>query len=163
MNDLSHYLHSNGVPGVTCDYNANQEDSIIIYLKILILLFADDTVLFGNSKEDLQYALNKFEIYCDTWHLTVNISQTKVMVFSKGRLPQHLKFYFKNEEIEIVNEYKYLGIFLSRSGSFLKAKKYIVDQANNTLFSLQRKIRNLDLPIDMQIDLFDKMIKPVWM
>ena len=159
LNDLHHYLSVNGVPGVEC--GTDPDDSIMTYIKILVLLFADDTVLFGNSKEDLQYALDKFENYCDKWRLTVNTSKTKVMIFSKGRLPKNVRFHFKNEEIEIVNEYKYLGIFLARSGSFLNAKKHIVNQANNALFSLQRKIRNLNLPIDMQIDLFNKMIKPI--
>ena len=115
LNDLYHNLSVNGVPGVECE--TNHDDSIMIYIKILILLFAYDTVLFGNSKEDLPFALNKFENYCDIWRLTVNTSKTKVMIFSKGRLPRNQKFYFKNEEIEIVNKYKYLGIFLARSGS----------------------------------------------
>ena len=159
LNDLHHYLSVNGVRGVECETDPN--DSIMIYIKILVLLFADDTVLFGNNKEDLQFALDKFDTYCDKWRLTVNTSKTKVIIFSKGRPPRNVKFYFKNEEIEIVNEFKYLGIFLARSGSFLKAKKHIVNQANTALFSLQRKIRNLNLPIDMQIDLFNKMIKPI--
>ena len=54
-------------------------------------------------------------------------------------MPKNQKFYLKGKEIEIVNEYKYLDIFLARSG-FFKAKNHIVDQANNALFSLQRKI-----------------------
>lgn len=151
LNDLHHYLSVNGVPCVEC--TTYPDDSIMLYIKILILLFKDDTLLFGSSKEDLQLAIDKFEIYCDKWRLTVNTSKTKIMIFSKGRPPKNVEFYFKNEEIEIVNEYKYLGIFLARSGSFLNAKKNIVNQANTALFSLQRKIRNLNLPIDMQIDL----------
>ena len=42
-----------------------------------------------------------------------------------------------------------------------KSQKYIADQANIALFSLLRKIRHFSLPIDMQIDLFNKMIKPI--
>ena len=83
------------------------------------------------------------------------------MVFSGGRIQANLHFYFKGTEVEIVSEYKYLGIFLARSGSFLKAKKQIAEQANIAVFSLLRKIRHLNLPIDMQIDLFNKMIKPI--
>ena len=37
----------------------------------------------------------------------------------------------------------------------------MTNQANNALFSLQRKIRNLNLPIDMQIGLFNKMIETI--
>ena len=77
------------------------DDSIMIYIKILVLLFADDTVFFGSSKEYLQFALDKFENFCDKWRLTVNTSKTKVIIFSKGRPPKNVKFYFKNEEIEL--------------------------------------------------------------
>ena len=43
----------------------------------------------------------------------------------------------------------------------MKTKKYLSEQANKAMFSLLRKIRNLNLPISLQIDLFDKMIKPI--
>ena len=159
LNDLQHYLHSNLAPGVICE--SEEGDNIVVFLKLFILLFADDTVLFSNNMSDLQTTLNIFESYCRTWKLTVNTNKTKIMIFSGGRMPKNQKFYFKGKEIEIVNEYKYLGIFLARSGSFLKAKNHIVEQANNALFSLQRKIRFLNLPIDLQFDLFNKMIKPI--
>ena len=58
------------------------------------MLFADDAVLFGNIK-DLQYALDKFENYCDKWRLTVNTSKTKVIIFSKGCLPKKRKISFQ--------------------------------------------------------------------
>ena len=60
-----------------------------------------------------------------------------------------------------MNEYKYLGIFLSRTGSYIKTKKHIADQANKALYSLLRKARTLNLPIDLQIDMFNKVIKPI--
>ena len=55
-------LSSNGVPVVT--FGTNHDGSIVHYINILILLFADDIVVFGNSKDDLQFALNKFENFC---------------------------------------------------------------------------------------------------
>ena len=72
-------------------------------------------------------------------------------------MPKNLQFFFKNQETEIVSEYKYLGVYVTRSRSFLRAKKL----ANLALFSLLTKIRTLNLPIHIQIDLFDKMVKPV--
>ena len=159
LNDLESYLHLHMAPGITCE--TSEDVDYVIFLKLFLLLFADDTVLFSNSREDLQVTLNVFETYCDKWKLTVNITKTKVLVFSGGKTSTKLKFHYKGEELEVVNEYKYLGIFLSRTGSFLKAKRHIADQATNALFSLLRKIRTLDLPIDMQVDLFNKLIKPI--
>jgi hypothetical protein len=51
-----------------------------------------------------------------------------------------------------VNEFKYLGIVFSRSGSFCKAKKYLAEQAQTAMYGVIRKIRQLNLPIQQQFD-----------
>ena len=102
-----------------------------------------------------------FDEYCKEWHLTVNVQKTKIVIFSKGRANRNFSFIFQNESIEIVKEYKYLGVFMGQSGSYVSAKKHIAEQANKATFALMKKIRNLDLPIDIQIDLFNKTIKPI--
>ena len=107
-------------------------------------------------------ALNVFEEYCKTWKLKVNILKTKMIVeFGRGRTPKNLRFIFEHNEIEITDVYKYLSIYLGRSGSFVVAKKHISEQANKALFSLLKKIRSLNLPYDIQIYMFNKMIKPI--
>ena len=146
------------VNGVGCDL---QNDDISMYLKLWVILYADDTVLLSDNKDDLQLALNVFSNYCSQWKLQVNIKKTKIVVFSKGRKQRNMKFTLQKEEIEIVDEYKYLGIVLGKSGSNVAAKKHIVEQANKALFSLLQKIRSLSLPLDSQIDLFNKTIKPI--
>ncbi|MEW8547526.1 MAG: reverse transcriptase family protein, partial [Candidatus Thiodiazotropha sp.] len=158
LNDLEYYFSQKTVPGINCEFN---DDEILIYFKLFILLYADDTVIFGDNAENLQNALNSFEEYCNIWRLTVNVTKTKILIISQGRPSSKQHFYFNNTELEIVKEYKYLGIFLSRSGTFITAKKYISEQANKALFSLIKKIRNLNLPFDIQIDLFNKTIKPI--
>ena len=51
---------------------------------------------------------------------------------------------------------------MGQSGSYVSAKKHIAEQANKASFALmKKKKRNLDLPIDIQIDLFNKTIKPI--
>ena len=47
LNDLKAFLRAHNVNGKTC--NIGYED-VSVYLKILILLFADDTVLFAESE-----------------------------------------------------------------------------------------------------------------
>ena len=67
---------------------SSEGEDYIIFLKLFILLFADDTVLLSNSKEDLQFSLNLFEKYCEEWKLQVNTTKTKILIFSGGRIPQ---------------------------------------------------------------------------
>ena len=55
------------------------------YLRILIVLFADDVLLISESANGLQNALKAFGLYCKQWKLKVN-TNTKIMVFSKQNL-----------------------------------------------------------------------------
>ena len=158
LNDLKAFLRAHNVNGITC--NIGYEDASV-YLKILILLFADDTVLFAESDQELQYALDQFKEYCEEMKLTVNVEKTKIVIFTNSRNKNHFEFKFNASTIEIVDAYKYLGIYFAKNGSFTLAKKSIAEQANKALFSLLRKARNLDLPYDIQLDLFNKMIKPI--
>lgn len=115
------------VNGVKCNIKT---DDVSSYLKLWVILYADDTVLMSDNKDDLQHALNMFNNYCLKWKLRVNTSKTKIVIFSKGRKQSNMKFTLQEEELEIVDEYKYLGIVLGKSGSNVAAKKYIAEQAN---------------------------------
>ncbi|MCW4344867.1 MAG: reverse transcriptase domain-containing protein, partial [Candidatus Thiodiazotropha endolucinida] len=123
LNDLELFLSRKNVSGITCDHDFEETN---YYLKLLILLYADDTVIFSNSENGLQHALSMFSEYCNKWRLTVNISKTKVIIFnSRGKPKPTLQFTFNGHNIDIINEYKYLGIYFSQSGAFSSAKKHI--------------------------------------
>ena len=156
LNDLSHFLRTQQVNGITINENSHE---ISVYLKILFLLYADDTVLFSSTETDLQHTLDSFNNYCKTWHLTVNVQKTKVLIFNSRTTKTTFKL--EGQILENVNEYKYLGVYLSKSGSFKSAKQHIAEQANKALFALLKKSRTLGLPSDIQIDLFDKTVKPI--
>jgi hypothetical protein len=53
-----------------------------IYLKIILLFFADDTVLMSENVDGMQTMLNVFSEYCNTWKFQVNIAKTKVVISS---------------------------------------------------------------------------------
>ena len=56
-------------------------DDIMCYLQMLLLMYADDTVLFASSKRQLQHSLNTYEKYCNKWKLNVNANKTKIVIF----------------------------------------------------------------------------------
>ena len=58
-------------------------------MKIFLLLFADDAVLFAQTPTALQSMLNDLEQYCNTWGLKINTNKTKVMIFERGRSTNH--------------------------------------------------------------------------
>jgi hypothetical protein len=50
-----------------------------MYLKLFLLLHADDTVMFAESAEELQLPFNIFEKYCSEWKLSIHVSKTKIV------------------------------------------------------------------------------------
>ena len=58
LNDLEKYLNEN-VNGIC--FNSTFDD-IHLYLKLFLLLYADDTVIFSNNETDLQNSLDKLKI-----------------------------------------------------------------------------------------------------
>jgi len=83
------------------------------------------------------------------------------MIFGKGKLRNDTEFKIGNTRVDIVDEYKYLGVLFSKTGSFVKTKKILSEQANKAMFSILKKAKTLSLPYDIQIELFEKTVKPV--
>ena len=160
MNDLEDYLEQHRLSGIICE-TQDAEDIAVTYFKLFILLYADDTVIISETSDGLQEALNTFESYCNDFKLSVNISKTKIVIFSKGKQNKNLLFRFNNSIIEIVSEYKYLGIIMSRNGSYVKSLKHTAEQATRAMYGLFSKIRHLPLPADVIVDLYEKTIKPI--
>ena len=53
------------------------DDDVEVYLRIFLLLYAGDTVLFAESSTELQKVLDAMFDYCQAWDLHVNEDKTK--------------------------------------------------------------------------------------
>lgn len=160
LNDLEDYFKS--VDGHPLEYARNRcNESLLIYLEIFALLYADDTVIFAESCDDMQRALDIFADYCDKWKLSVNTSKTKVMIFCKRKTQRPPQFKLRDASLEIVDSYNYLGLLLRYNGSFSESKQKLVEQAEKAIFCVYTGIRNLNIPVDIQLKLFDFMISPI--
>jgi hypothetical protein len=130
-------------------------------LKLYLLLYADDTVILAEDAKDLQYALNGLYNYCREWNLTVNLSKTKVVVFSRGKVKKIPVFKIGNSIIDFTYDYEYLGCTLNYNGKFKKAIDERVSQAKRAMFNLLSKMYKMNLPIDITCHLFDSLVTPV--
>ena len=123
------------------------EENLNIYLKLFVLLYADDTVIMAESHEDLQAQLNVFGEYCKKWKLKVNAEKTKIFIFSRGRPLVDIHFSLNGSEIEIVNEFNYLGILLNRTGNFNKAITKQAEKAKQAMYEVLKRGRTHNLSI----------------
>ena len=112
-NDLEKEMIQKGAEGID-----------IGMLKLYLILYADDIIIFSNTSVGLQKGLDILSDCCQKWKLTVNIDKTQVLVFKKGVFYQkNLSFTFQGNMIEIVNKFVYLGISFSTGGSFTETHK----------------------------------------
>lgn len=159
VNDIeNHLLESN------CDFIKINEAWIDCMLKVLVLMYADDSVILADSETRLNNALRAMEIYCDKWKLDINYRKTKVTIFSIGKIEvEDYAFQFKGDSIEVVDSYKYLGVTMSSNGGFRTCQDQLCQRGKRAMYSLIAMCRKFDLPIDLQLDLFDAMVMPIIM
>jgi hypothetical protein len=152
INDLEEFLSIHGYQGVD-----------ITYIKLFLLLYADDIILMSETSSGLQHGLDMLFEYCNRWKLKVNAVKTKVMVFKKGgSLPATMKFVYNGNNIEIVSRFAYLGLIFTPGGSFAEAHKTLSNQARKGIFAMRVLLRKcVGLTPKHQCSLFDRMISPI--
>ncbi len=135
----------------------------LIHSKLRLLLFADDLVLLSETSQDLQSAVDLLCEYCSRWDLQVNLTKTKLIPFNgRKRAISGLSVRLNGAEIEVVNEYKYLGLVFTVTGSLKTGVNTLVAQANKALFSLMKSAARLDYPSPKVLcHLFDSLVRPI--
>lgn len=88
---------------------------------IRLLMYADDIVMLAEDINVLQKMSEKLENYCKIWGMEVNLSKSEIMIFRKGgRIGRNERWTFGGLDVNVVNEYKYLGFWLTPKMSFSK-------------------------------------------
>lgn len=145
------------VNDITENINTDLEGIFTINeIKIFLLLFADDQVLFAKSPETLQQMLTDVENYCQAWGLKINTSKTKAMIFENGR--STFNFYIYGTAIEVVESFKYLGLTFYKNGNFLRSQRVIAQHASFALYNLFTIFKEIELPITRKCYLFDTLV-----
>ena len=70
-------------------------------------------------------------------------------------------FLFGHNQLEVVDEYTYLGIVFNYNGKFTKAISKQASQGRKAFYSLYNKVKKLYLPVDISLELFDQLVLPV--
>ena len=86
---------------------------------------------------------------------------TFFLLSPRGKVRKFPKFYLDQDEIEVVDDYVYLGVKFNYNGSFKKAINKQLSQAREAMLALLEKAKVLNLPIDTVYELFDICVVPV--
>ena len=135
INDIGTAFDNCGSVGI--NINELLEVNSESVMKLFVVLYADDIVILSLSPGDLQKSFNNLKTYSRLWKLTINITKTKVMVFSKnGRRSKNLRFTYDDQIVEIVDEFKYLGVIFKSNGKFIGAIKLLMSKQEKFSLSI---------------------------
>jgi len=154
INELALEIMNNGRHGLTLNPDI---------LELFILLFADDLVLLSETVVGLQTQLNSLYSASVRLHLKVNMNKSNIVVFRKGgHLAARERWFFGGQKMDVVNAYKYLGIYFSTKLSFNFACQDLVSRAKRAVFCILSnlyKFNKMSMPIF--IKLFDSQVQPI--
>jgi len=131
--------------------------------EIFLLLFADDICLISSTPLGLQNQIKNLEAASSSLGLTVNLKKTKVMIFRKGgKRARTEHWFYKGDEIEVVNSYKYLGFTLTTQLSYNIALSEFAGRAKGKVVELLKTMWNLGtMDLAIFLKLFDSQVKPL--
>ena len=74
------------------------------------LLFADDTALLAPDESGIKKSLDVLVEWCKDWGVKINVSKSGIMHVRQKRVARtDVQFVIDNEEIPMVEQYRYLG------------------------------------------------------
>jgi len=106
----------------------------------------------------------QFKNHCaKEWGVQVNVQKTKCQVFRRGgRLAGHESWSYDNKQIEIVNQFKYLGVTFSTKHGWNNHTKLSAEKAKKVIFLLRRITHGVaKLPLPFLWHLYDMLVSPV--
>ena len=138
---------------------ADLPSALLCVRDLTCLLYADDLVIFSESIESVQKAVDVLFFYCKENGLQVNVSKTKAMKFRRGgKLKRSDIIKFGEVVLEFCDEYEYLGVVLQQTWTFTRhfKKKY------HKYLTRLNQCRNLrDLSLSGAVRYFDCLLKPI--
>ncbi len=140
--NLSPTLFSGYVNSLISDLKATGIGVKIGTDTVSVLAYADDLILTAENELDLQKLLDILCEWCHKWRLVINTDKTKVLHFRKKNTPKTgSNFKVNDVDLEIVTEYKYLGVLLNENLDYSKCAELLAGAAGRDLGSVINKVK----------------------
>ena len=114
--------------------------------KTKLCLYADDTAVFCRSKNEKELQTitqTQFNMICQWLKLNklfLNVSKTKIMLFGRRSKIKHIKLdiRYDNRELEMVDNFKYLGVILDTRLNWSQHITYITKKISRAIGCIRR-------------------------
>ena len=130
------------------------------------LFYADDGAFISHTVHEMQQMMDALRVYCSRWRMFVNTSKTKVMVFNQKKAVNVKPiFTYDGVELEIVSEFKYLGVLFSihnahGNNRYSASIEHRLKQAKRLVATWMRRCEIWNFKPDVVINQFNTCIMP---
>lgn len=129
--------------------------------KLAALMYADDVVLLAASKEELQTMIDVVHEFCNKWRIEVNTKKSQVMVVHPSEehraRDQGASWTFGDTQLEVVDQYKYLGVIFSNDLTWTKQSLRVISKAKASLLRLSTLLSRKELPSALKTLVWDSV------
>ena len=123
-------------------------------------MYADDTTLYFNLEDvnsvtmnkDINSCLDKIDVWLKINKLTINVGNTKFMIFHKRRVVPELNLSLNNIHIESVSHFTFLGIILDTALSW----KYHTNMIVIKIIGILHKLKYI-FPKDILLTIYNSL------
>ncbi len=131
---------------VTCSDFPSDRPRVLNLGEIWLIAFADDVVLLSTSATRLQEVLAKLFVELKTFNLCMNLVKTESLTFLPPRIkPNPVQFKIGLSVLNQIEEFKYLGIFVSSKWGFNNHVARMRGRAEAASSELLKLVTRLDV------------------
>ena len=123
----------------------NSAKTKVYVVLIRELLFADDAALKSHSDEGLQHLVDKLSHACEEFGLTISLRKTNILAQGAESPPPSPIITIDNTELEVVNNFTYLGSTVSSPNSLDAEISRRIAKAAAVMAKLNKQVRGNDL------------------
>ena len=128
---------------------------------IMLLLYADDVVLFTHTLEDAQKMMEVLKAFCAHSSLIVNEQKTKIMLAKTLRTDQPLIVY-NGKSIETVESFKYLGLEVPANYKWRECAMRRLEAGKRAYYAFENMCHQGNIKCwTLKKYLFDALVLPV--
>ena len=128
--------------------------------KVEWLMFADDTVLIGDSEEKLERLVHEFERVCGRRKLKVNVTKSKTMKIGKNVEENEMNVHLNNRRMDEVDTYRYLGVDISNDSGMSEEVNHRIGEARKACGALKDLWKKRHISREAKVGMYEGIIEP---
>lgn len=123
--------------------------------------YADDINIMARSNARAKETYQELRDAAEGIGLQINTEKTKVMINTRRKLRKPNQFKIGPLDLEIVNQFKYLGCWITEDNDEIHEIKRRIHSANGVYASLSSIIKSRDIHRQAKATLYKVMIRPI--